>query len=67
MTESALPMRPEAKLSGWRGHLTALAIIASAILALFHRDLLGMMAIWWNSSTYGHWQLVPILVAWLAR
>ena len=67
MTESALPMRPEAKLSGWRGHLTALAIIASAILALFHRDLLGIMAIWWNASTYGHCLFVPILVAWLVQ
>src|SRR3546814_1694132 len=40
LMEDALPMRPEVKLSGWRGHLTALAIVACTILALFHRDLL---------------------------
>ncbi|KXU32036.1 exosortase [Sphingobium sp. 22B] len=65
--EGALPMRPEVKLSGWRGHLTAFAIIAGTILALFHRDLLGMMAIWWNASTYGHCLFVPFLVAWLVQ
>ncbi|APL94283.1 EpsI domain-containing exosortase [Sphingobium indicum] len=65
--EDALPMRPEVKLSGWRGHLTALAIVACTILALFHRDLLGMVAIWWNASTYGHCLFVPILVAWLVQ
>ena len=65
--EDALQIRREVKLSGWRGHLAALAIIAGTILALFHRDLLGMMGIWWTASTYGHCLFIPILVAWLVQ
>lgn len=57
----------EVGLSGWRGHLTALGILAFTIIALFHRDVLGMMAIWWNASTYGHCLFIPILVAWLVQ
>jgi len=57
----------ESGLAGWRGHLTALAILAFVILALFHRDALGMMAIWWNASTYGHCLFIPALVAWLVQ
>ena len=53
--------------SGWRGHVTALAVVALAILALFHRDVLGMMSIWWNASTYGHCLFVPFLVGWLVQ
>ncbi|UZW55762.1 EpsI family protein [Sphingobium sp. JS3065] len=67
MTERVLSMKPGVELAGWRGHLTALAIIAFTILALFYRDMLGMMAIWWNASTYGHCLFIPILVAWLVQ
>ncbi|WP_242123189.1 exosortase A [Sphingobium sp. Sx8-8] len=54
-------------LTGWRGHLTALAIVAATILLLFHRDATGMMAIWWNASTYGHCLFIPLLIAWLVQ
>ncbi|AEG48919.1 eight transmembrane protein EpsH [Sphingobium chlorophenolicum L-1] len=67
MIERILSMKPEGELVGWRGHLTALGIIAFTILALFHRDALGMMAIWWNASTYGHCLFVPIIIAWLVQ
>ncbi|AMK22639.1 MULTISPECIES: exosortase A [unclassified Sphingobium] len=68
MIDRVLRLGPaESGLAGWRGHLTALAIIAFTILALFHRDVLGMMAIWWTASTYGHCLFIPILVAWLVQ
>jgi len=68
MIDRVLRLGPaESGLAGWRGHLTALAIVAFTILALFHRDVLGMMAIWWNASTYGHCLFIPILVAWLVQ
>lgn len=54
-------------LTGWQRHLAALGIIAAAILALFHRDVIGMAVIWWNASTYGHCLFVPLLVAWLVQ
>ncbi|MEJ7934815.1 exosortase A [Sphingobium sp. AN558] len=54
-------------LDGWRGHLTALGIVAFAILALFFADLRDMMSIWWNASTFGHCLFVPLLIAWLVQ
>lgn len=63
---SIMPLRG-AGLSGWRGHLTALGIVACTTLALFHRDVLAMVSIWWNASTYGHCLFIPILVAWLVQ
>ena len=53
--------------TGWRGHLTALGIVASAILALFHADLWSMVTIWWTASTFGHCLFIPLLVAWLVQ
>ncbi|PJG49183.1 EpsI family protein [Sphingobium sp. LB126] len=67
MIGRVLSIKREVELAGWHGHLTALGIIAFTILALFHRDVLGMMAIWWNASTYGHCLFIPILVAWLVQ
>ncbi|WP_375197628.1 exosortase A [Sphingobium sp.] len=54
-------------LTGWRGHLTALAIVAATILLLFHRDWLAMASIWWHASTYGHCLFIPFLVGWLIQ
>jgi exosortase A len=54
-------------LTGWRGHLTALGIVAGAILLLFHRDWLTMVSIWWNASTYGHCLFIPFLIGWLVQ
>lgn len=52
---------------GWRGHLAALAVIAVTIVGLFHRDVLGMVSIWWNASTYGHCLFIPLLIVWLVQ
>jgi len=69
MTEQALSfMRARRmELSGWRGHLTALGVVALAILALFFDDVHSMVSIWWNASTFGHCLFVPLLVAWLVQ
>ncbi|HEX7877568.1 MAG TPA: exosortase A [Sphingobium sp.] len=69
MTESALPMERAFRLipAGWRGHLGALGLVAFAIVALFHRDVVGMASIWWNASTFGHCLFIPIIIAWLVQ
>jgi exosortase A len=53
--------------AGWRGHLATLAIVALAILSLFHHDAAGMASIWWNASTFGHCLFIPIIIAWLVQ
>jgi exosortase A len=64
MTALALP-RTLAAGTLWQRHLTALAAIALAILALFHRDAIDIASIWWSSSTFNHCLLIPPLIAWL--
>ena len=49
----------------WRNHLTALGILAAAIMLLFARDAKDMAVIWWTSSTFEHCLFVPLLVGWL--
>jgi exosortase A len=65
---AAIEAAPPAKAvaEGWRAHLAALGLVAAAILALFGRDAADMAAIWWNSSTYNHCALVPLIIGWLA-
>ena len=69
MTDRALPLHRFSglRLSGWRGHLSAVAIVWLAILALFHRDAAGMVSIWWNASTFEHCLFIPFLIAWLVQ
>lgn len=69
MTNRAIPMdrQPLTDLAGWRGHLTALGVVAFAILALFFADVHSMVSIWWNSSTFGHCLFIPFLIAWLVQ
>lgn len=69
MTQQALSFMQARRmeLSGWRGHLTALGVVAIAILALFFDDVHAMVSIWWNSSTFGHCLFVPLLVGWLVQ
>ena len=69
MTERALSWKapPRIALTGWRAHLTALALLAAGILALFHRDLFSMLSIWWNASTFGHCLFIPFILAWLVQ
>jgi exosortase A len=54
-------------LTGWRGHLMVLGIVAGAILLLFAADARDMVTIWWTSSTFGHCLFVPFLVGWLVQ
>ena len=69
MTERALSWKapPRIALTGWRAHLTALALLAAAILPLFYRDLFSMLSIWWNASTFGHCLFIPFILAWLVQ
>ena len=69
MTDRArsLADMPRMGLAGWRGHLTALGVVAAAILTLFFDDLHSMVSIWWNASTFGHCLFIPILIAWLVQ
>lgn len=69
MSEGALPLAqtPRLDFTGWRGHLTALAIIAMAVLTLFFADVRSMVSIWWNASTFGHCLFIPFLIAWLVQ
>jgi exosortase A len=49
----------------WRQALIRLALAILALLAIFHRDVADMAAIWWTVSTYTHCLLILPLVAWL--
>jgi exosortase A len=53
------------KDTGWRGHLSVLALLIAAILAVFARDGAAMAVIWWTSSTFNHCMLILPIVAWL--
>jgi len=63
-TALAIEARASA-MTGWRTHLTALALVAAAMLLIFHRDAGEIAAIWWNSSTFNHCLLIPPLLGWL--
>ena len=52
---------------GWPRHLTALGLLATAILMLFAGDAAGMVTIWWTSSSYGHIIFIPPLIFWLVH
>jgi exosortase A len=69
MTDRAMPLDriPLIALDGWRGHLTALGVIAFAIMALFMGDVRSMVSIWWNASTFGHCLFIPLLIGWLVQ
>lgn len=49
----------------WRTPLLQLALAFAALLALFAADWAVMLQQWWNSSTYNHILLVPIIIGWL--
>ncbi|MET0248167.1 MAG: exosortase A [Sphingobium sp.] len=69
MTGSALPLssRTRPVVVGWRWHIMLLGGAAALILLLFHRDVVDMVSIWWNASTFGHCLFVPFLVGWLVQ
>ncbi len=49
----------------WQVHLRYLALAASAIAAIFWRDLWAMLLTWWNVSTYNHCLLVLVILGWI--
>lgn len=60
-------VRDMARATGWPRHLLASASVVTTILVLFVRDVIGMIGIWWTSSTYGHCLFIPFLIAWLVH
>jgi exosortase A len=61
--------RPAPRLTvpaAWRGPLAQLALAWTGLIALFHADWAVMADQWWNSSTYNHILLVPLILGWLA-
>lgn len=49
----------------WKRQGLLLALITTAILAIFARDAADIASIWWTSSTFGHCLLIPPIIAWL--
>jgi exosortase A len=50
----------------WRAPLMRLALAWAGLIALFPSDWATMAGQWWNSSTYNHILLVPLILLWLA-
>lgn len=51
----------------WRGPLVRLALAWTVLIALAWSDWSEMARQWWDSSTYNHILLVPLILAWLVR
>ncbi|MDD3799823.1 MAG: exosortase A [Novosphingobium sp.] len=49
----------------WRGPLLRLSVAWLALIVLFRRDWADMAWQWWDSSTYNHVLLVPVILVWL--
>ena len=52
-------------MSVWRRQLIGLAIVAAAILSIFHADVVRLVTIWWTSTTFGHCLFIGPVIAWL--
>jgi len=57
--------RAKASSGAWRTHLFVLGIVAVSILALFHRDVAGLVGMWLDSATFNHCALILPVIAWL--
>lgn len=65
---SSLPIGPASAFlvpPAWRTALVRLAIVWALLIAVFYRDWWEMAGQWWNSSTYNHILLIPVILAWL--
>lgn len=49
----------------WRAPVLYLLAAWAVLLALLWRDWMAMFDQWWNSSTYNHILLIPLILAWL--
>ncbi len=66
--EAAAPARAAAGLAipaPWRAAALRLALVWLGIVIAFVWDWAAMADQWWNSSTYNHILLVPVIIAWL--
>ena len=61
---AALGLRSET-LTPWQVHLAALAVAWAALLGLFQNDVADIASIWWNSATFNHCILIPLILGWL--
>jgi exosortase A len=52
-------------IAPWRAALTHLGLATAAILAIFHRDVVDIVTIWWTSSTFNHCLLIVPILGWL--
>ena len=52
-------------MTAWQRHLTALALLAGAMLAIFYRDAADMAGLWWHISTFTHCLLMLPMIGWL--
>ncbi|MEQ1688379.1 MAG: exosortase A, partial [Sphingopyxis sp.] len=52
-------------MSVWQRHLAALALVAAAIIALFARDTVHLVTLWWTSSTFTHCLFIVPILGWL--
>lgn len=51
----------------WRGPLARVAIACFALIILFLGDWADMAWQWWDSSTYTHILLIPLILIWLVK
>ncbi|RKF23245.1 exosortase A [Altericroceibacterium spongiae] len=49
----------------WQGPLLRLLLAWIGLIALFFRDWAVMVGQWWNSSSYNHILLIPLILIWL--
>ena len=49
----------------WRSHLIALGLTMAILLTIFASDVIDMVTIWWNASTYTHCLFIIPIVGWL--
>ncbi|MBK5264259.1 MAG: exosortase A, partial [Alphaproteobacteria bacterium] len=64
---AAMPKRSLVLQPGWPTHLALLGSVAAVVLLLFAGDAADMVGIWWNSSTFGHCLLIPLILFWLVE
>ncbi|MBY8827086.1 exosortase A [Hephaestia mangrovi] len=62
---SAAQFEAPGRAQAWRRHLVALAVVATAILAMFRADLAKLADLWWTSTTFGHCLFIGPVIAWL--
>lgn len=64
MATAALPLSAR---SLWSKHLIGLSAVWAGLLLLFHQDVIDMVRIWWDSSTYSHCLLLVPIIGWLVH